>query len=489
MDTYEKNLTMLTDYYQLTMMQGYFLNGMHRRQVVCDFFFRKTPDGNGFAIACGLASFIDYVRGLHFTEEDIAYLGGMGQFRQEFLDYLRHFRFTGEVLAVPEGTVVFPMEPLIRVKAPIIEAQMLETTLLNIMNHQTLIATKASRICMAAMGDPVLEFGLRRAQGPDAGVYGARAAVIGGCVATSNVMAGKMFGLPVRGTHGHSWVMSFPRDIDALREYARLYPSPCILLVDTYDTLRQGVPHAIRVFEEMRSEGRLGASYGIRLDSGDFAYISKRARVMLDGAGFPEAIISASSDMDENLIKDLKLQGARIDLWGVGTNLITSKDSPALGGVYKIAAQEDENGIMQPRIKVSDNYEKITNPGVKLIYRIYDKATGKMKADMIVLEGEELDESQDLRLIHPISAWKRMMLKGGKYRVRKLLVPVFIGGECVYKTPKIDEIREYCAQELDTLWDEYKRLVYPEIMPVDLSTGLHSLKEHMIREVWALDRD
>lgn len=480
---HERNLTMLTDFYQLTMMQGYFHSGLHKRTTVCDLFFRKTPDANGYAIACGLASVIQYIEELRFTEQDLKFLSSMNLFDASFICYLKSFRFTGELYAVPEGTIIFPMEPLLRVKAPLIEAQMLETALLNLVNHQTLIATKASRICNAAQGDPVLEFGLRRAQGPDAGIYGARAAVIGGCIGTSNVLAGRLFDIPVRGTHGHSWVMSFSDELTAFREYASLYPSPCILLVDTYDTVRQGLPNAIRVFGEMRAEGRLTGTYGIRLDSGDLAYTSKIAREMLDAAGFESAIISASSDLDENLIKDLKLQGAQIKLWGVGTNLITSKDSPALGGVYKISAQESDSGEMLPSIKLSDNFEKITNPGVKIIYRIYDKNSGKIKADMITLEHESIDEAEDLRLFHPVATWKRMVLKGGSYRVRRLLVPVFVNGECVYTAPSALDIQQYCAQELSTLWDEYKRLTNPEIMPVDLSRGLFALKKRMIRDI------
>ena len=482
MNTYSKNLTMLTDLYQLTMMQGYYLKGFHTYEATCDLFFRKTPDNHGFAIACGTESIIKYIQEISYSNEDIAYLKTLNQFQPSFLEYLKTFKFTGELLAVPEGTVVFPMEPILRVRAPVIQAQMLETTLLNIVNHQTLIATKATRICTAAKGDPVLEFGLRRAQGPDAGIYGSRAAFIGGCAATSNIMAGMQFDIPVRGTHGHSWIMSFPDEITAFREYAKIYPTSCILLVDTYDTLRQGIPNAIQVFSEMRSEGLLRGSYGIRLDSGDLAYISKCSREMLDRAGFGDAIISASSDLDETLIKDLKHQGAKIGVWGVGTNLITSKTSPALGGVYKISAQQDDSGDMKPRIKISDNYDKITNPGIKIVYRLYDKSTGKLKADMISLETEEIDPTKDLRLFHPVATWKRKTLKAGSYTIRKLLVPIFINGSCVYKTPTTQEIRDYCNNEKDTLWDEYKRLTYPEVMPVDLSLGLYSLKKTMLRE-------
>ena len=480
---HELNLTMMTDFYQLTMMQGYLMSGQHTRKAVFDMFFRKNPEQSAYAIACGLDLLIKFIESIHFSEDDIGFLEGEGSFTPEFLDYLRTFRFGGDIHAVPEGTVVFPHEPILRVTAPIIEAQFLETALLNIMNHQTLIATKAARICLAAEGDPVLEFGLRRAQGPDAGILGARAAIIGGCAATSNVLAGKMFDVPIRGTHAHSWIMSFDDELTAFREYARLYPLQCILLVDTYDTLRSGVPNAIKIFSQMRKEGRLTGTYGIRLDSGDLAYLSKAARAMLDDAGFNNAVISASSDLDEGLIKDLKHQGAKITLWGVGTNLITSKDCPSLGGVYKISAKEGQDGEMIPKIKLSDNPEKITNPGKKTIFRIYDKQSGKMKADVIALEGEYIDASKDLTLFHPIATWKKMGLSSGTYTVRELLVPIFADGKCVYTSPSVMEIKRYCRQELDTLWEEYKRLLRPHIMPVDLSQNLFELKTRLIGEM------
>ncbi|MCL2851692.1 MAG: nicotinate phosphoribosyltransferase [Defluviitaleaceae bacterium] len=480
---HEINLTMMTDFYQLTMMQGYFASGEHKKKSVFDMFFRKSPEQSAYAISCGLDLLIKYVESIRFSEDDIGFLENEGSFTPEFLDYLRGFRFSGDIHAVPEGTVVFPHEPILRVTAPIIEAQFLETALLNIMNHQTLIATKAARICFAAEGDPVLEFGLRRAQGPDAGILGARAAIIGGCAATSNVLAGKMFGVPVRGTHAHSWIMSFDDELTAFREYARLYPSACILLVDTYNTLKSGVPNAIKVFEEMRDSGRLTGAYGIRLDSGDLAYLSKSARVMLDEAGFGKAIISASSDLDEGLIKDLKHQGAKITLWGVGTNLITSKDCPSLGGVYKISAKEGSGGEMVPKIKLSENPEKITNPGMKTMFRIYDKESGKMKADVIALEGETIDATKDLMLFHPIATWKKMELAAGTFTVRELLVPVFAGGKCVYTSPSVMEIKSYCRKELDTLWEEHKRLLRPHLMPVDLSEKLFELKTRLISEM------
>ena len=356
------NLTLLTDLYQLTMMQGYFKN-KNNDTVVFDAFYRTNPSGNGFAIAAGLEQVIDYLKNLHFSSEDIEYLRGLKIFDEDFLEYLADFKFTGSVYAIPEGTVVFPREPLIKVIAPIMQAQLIETAILNIVNHQSLIATKAARVVYAAKGDGVMEFGLRRAQGPDAGVYGARAAMIGGCIGTSNVLAGQLFDVPVLGTHAHSWIMSFPDEYTAFKKYAELYPNACTLLVDTYDTLKSGVPNAIRVFKEMREAGIPLTKYGIRLDSGDLAYLSKRARKMLDKAGFPDAVISASSDLDEHLIDSLKAQGAEIRSWGVGTNLITSKDQPAFGGVYKLAAIKKEDGTFIPKIKLSENTAKVTNPG------------------------------------------------------------------------------------------------------------------------------
>ena len=477
------NLTLLTDFYQLTMMQGYHATGLDQRTVVFDLYYRKNPDDNGYAIAAGLAQVIDYIKNLRFETSDIDYLRSLNTLSGSFIDYLTTFRFTGEIYAIPEGTVVFPNEPLLRVKAPIIEAQLIETALLNIINHQSLIATKAARVLWAAGGDGVLEFGLRRAQGPDAGIYGARAAIIAGCHATSNVLAGKLFDVPIRGTHAHSWVMSFPDELSAFRAYAEIFPHSCTLLVDTYDTLKSGVPNAIQVFHEMKAKGITLQNYGIRLDSGDFAYLSKKARAMLDAAGFPNAVISASSDLDEALIQSLKLQGAKITLWGVGTNLITSKDCPAFGGVYKLAAESDEHGHMAPKIKLSENPEKVTNPGIKKIFRLYDRLTGKIKADLITLEDEMLDEDQPITIFDPLATWKRMTLNPGEYTVRELLVPVFVDGQCVYQSPSVMDIRDYCRQELDTLWDEYKRLINPHILPVDLSQALYDLKQAMIKEI------
>lgn len=466
---------MMTDLYQLTMMYGYFKHGMAGNEGVFDVFFR--PKSNiTYAIAAGLQSVIDYINNLHFGPEDLAYLRSLDLFDEPFLAYLGELRFTGEIYAVPEGTVVFPYEPLVRVRAPILQAQLIETALLTFVNHQTLIATKASRVCYAAGGGAVLEFGLRRAQGADAGIYGARAAVIGGCSSTSNVLAGEMFGIGVSGTHAHSWVMSFPDELSAFRAYADTFPKACLLLVDTYDTLRSGVPNAITVFRELRERGY--EPMGIRLDSGDLAYLSKRARVMLDEAGFPQAKICASSDLDENVIRDLKMQGCRIDTWGVGTRLITSEDNPALGGVYKMAAEVVE-GRMVPKIKLSDNPAKVTNPGYKKLFRLYGP-DGMAIADLIALEEETLDETKPLRIFDPEHSYKNMLVE--QFTARELLVPVFREGRQVYTSPSVAEIRAYARRELDTMWDEYRRLMQPHIYKVDLSDRLYDLKKRLIRE-------
>lgn len=477
------NLTLLTDFYELTMMQGYISSNTSTHEAVFDLFYRKNPSGNGYAVVAGLEQAITYIKNLSFSEEDINYLSSLDSFNKEFLDYLKNFCFTGDIYAIPEGTIVFPNEPIMRIKASIIECQLLEAALLNIINHQSLIATKAARVVWAAQGDSVLEFGLRRAQGPDAGIYGARAAIIGGCAATSNVLTGKMFDVPIKGTHAHSWVMSFANELIAFREYAKIFPNACTFLVDTYDTLKSGVPNAITVFEEMRASGIDLKSYGIRLDSGDFAYLSKEARKMLDNAGFCDADICASSDLDEYLISDLKSrQGAKINLWGVGTKLITSDDCPSFGGVYKLAAQINSEGVLKPRIKLSENPEKITNPGIKKIFRFYNSATGKIKADLITLDSETIDTSKSITIFDPLATWKQMTLKPKEYTVRELLIPIFKSGECVYKSPAVMDIRKYCQDELNTLWDEHKRLINPQILPVDLSRELYELKQNMIAE-------
>lgn len=478
-----QNLTLLTDLYELTMMQGYFRNKAQNETVIFDAFYRNNPGDGGYAIACGLEQVIQYVQELHFSPEDIAYLRSLHIFDADFLAYLADFHFSGDIYAIPEGTVIFPREPLVKVVAPIMEAQLMETAILNIINHQSLIATKAARVCHAARGDGIMEFGLRRAQGPDAGTYGARAAVIGGCIGTSNVLCGQLFDVPVKGTHAHSWIMSFPDEYSAFKAYADMYPNACILLVDTYDTLKSGVPNAIKVFTEMREAGIPLTFYGIRLDSGDLAYLSKKARKMLDEAGFPDAVISASNDLDEFLIDSLKEQGAAITSWGVGTNLITSKDCPSFGGVYKLAAIQAPDGSFIPKIKLSENSEKITNPGNKKIYRIYEKESGKIKADLICMEDETYDESQDLMLFDPLEPWKKTLLKAGTYTLRELMVQVFSKGKCVYTSPKTMEIRDYCLQEQDTLWEETRRLVNPHKVYVDLSDKLYQTKIDLLNEM------
>ena len=475
-----RNLTLLTDLYELTMMQGYFENEDVNQTVIFDMFYRSNPEGNGYAICAGLEQVIDYIKNLHFTEDEIDYLKSLGIFKPAFLAYLRDFRFTGDIYAIPEGTVIFPREPLVKVIAPIMQAQLIETALLNIINHQSLIATKTARIVRAAQGDGVMEFGCRRAQGPDAAIYGARAAIIAGCVGTSNVLCGQMFHVPVSGTHAHSWIMSFPDELSAFRAYAKLYPDACILLIDTYDTLDSGLPHAIQVFKELREQGIHPKRYGIRMDSGDLAYLSKKVKAALDAEGFTDAIISASNDLDEGLIGSLKAQGATINSWGVGTNLITSKDCPAFGGVYKLAAIWNEpEQRFEPKIKISENAEKITNPGDKKIYRIYD-LEGMIIADLIALADEEFSSKDLLLLFDPIETWKKTLLPGGSYTMRELLVPVFRKGDCVYESPSVKEIQNICRRELNTLWEESKRFEYPHQTYVDLSRKLWNLKNNLL---------
>lgn len=481
-----RNLTLLTDLYELTMMQGYF-ERQENEIVVFDVFFRSNPCGSGYSIAAGLEQVIDYIKNLNFSYDDVDYLRKLNMFSEDFLHYLSGFHFSGDIYAIPEGTVVFPKEPLLKVIAPIMEAQLVETAILNIINHQSLIATKTARVVFAAAGDGVMEFGLRRAQGPDAGLYGARAAMIGGCVGTSNVLAGQMFHVPVKGTHAHSWIMSFADEYTAFKTYAKLYPNACCLLVDTYDTLKSGVPNAIKVFTEMRESGIELRNYGIRLDSGDLAYLSKKARKMLDEAGFEDAFISASNDLDEYLIHDLKIQGATITSWGVGTNLITSKDCPSFGGVYKLAAIQKEDGTFHSKIKLSENTEKITNPGNKTVYRIYDKATGKMRADLICFADETYDTAEDLLLFDPSATWKKTKLSGGSYTMREILKPIFINGECVYQSPSVMEIAAYCEEEKKTLWDETKRLFNPHKVYVDLSRKLYDEKQALLNQMSIAD--
>lgn len=475
----ERNLTLLTDLYQLTMMNGYLKEDRKDEIAVFDVFFRQ----NGmitYSVACGLEQAVDYILGLKFGDEEIAYLKSLGIFSEEFLNYLKDFKFTGDVFAVPEGTVVFPGEPIFTVRAPVMQAQLVETAILNIINFQTLIATKAAKIRYAAKNDLVMEFGLRRAQAPDAGIYGARAAVIGGCDSTSNVLAGKMFNIPVAGTHAHSWVMNFNDEYTAFKAYAEVYPDNALLLVDTYDTLNQGVPNAIRVFDELKANGY--KPKGIRLDSGDLAYLSKKARALLDEAGYPDTVICASGDLDEYSISSLKNQGAKINSWGVGTRLITSADMPALGGVYKLAAVYDDNGQVIPKIKLSENTEKITNPGFKNIYRVYGKDTHKAEADFICLRSEpEVDTSKPLVLTHPTERWKSITFEN--YEVKPLQKDIIRNGKLVYEMPTLAEIKKYAKADLDSFWDEYKRLDKPHVYKVDLSDGLYELKKNMLEEI------
>ncbi len=473
----KRNLTLLTDLYELTMSNGYYLKGMKDEIAVFDVFFRRN-ELITYSLAAGLEQAVDYVMNLNFGDKEIEYLKGLNLFDEGFLDYLRNLKFSGDIYSVPEGTVVFPGEPIFTVKAPVIEAQIIETAVLNIINHQTLIATKSAKITEAAKGDNVMEFGLRRAQGPDAGIYGARAAMIGGCNSTSNVLAGKMFNAPVSGTHAHSWVMNFPSEIEAFRAYADIYPEATLLLVDTYDTLKSGVPNAIKVFDELKAKG--GKPLGIRIDSGDLAYLTKQARKALDEAGYEDAIICASGDLDERLVQSLKSQGAKIDSWGIGTKLITSADMPSLGGVYKLAAVV-KNGEIIPKMKVSDNSEKITNPGFKTIYRIYDKKTGKAEADIIALRGEEMDFSAPLTIYHPVERWKKITFED--YEVRELPTTIVKDGKLVYDFPSLDKIQTYAKRERDGLWDEYKRLDQPHVYKVDLSDRLYELKSRMLDKI------
>ncbi len=472
-----RNLTMMTDLYQLTMMYGYYRYGIAENEGIFDLFYRQNRKNSAFAVMAGTESVIDYINNLRFTEDDIAYLKSLELFDDSFLSRLSSMRFTGEIYGMPEGTIVFPHEPLIRVRAPMIEAQLIETAILNLVNHQTLIATKANRVCYAAKGGSVLEFGLRRAQGPDAGIYGARAAIVGGCTATSNVLSGQLFDIPVKGTHAHSWVMSFNNELEAFRAYADVFPDSCMLLVDTYDTLKSGVPNAIKVFDELSAKGY--APVGIRLDSGDLAYLSKQARKMLDDAGYKDAKIFASGDLDETVIYDLKVQGACIDVWGVGTKLITSNDYSALGGVYKLAA-EVVDGKMIPKMKLSDNPQKTTLPGYKKVFRLYGRQN-KAMADLISLNHETVDKSKPLKLYHPEYSYKTTILRD--FTVRELLAPLFIDGKQVYECPSLSEIQVYAESEMNSLWEESKRLLNPHEYKVDISDELFDLRKKLIWEL------
>ncbi len=471
-----RNLSLLTDLYELTMIYGYYKCGTHRRTSVFDLFFRGTTELS-YAVACGLEQAVDYVRNIHFDEADIAYLRSLNLFDEGFLAELAAFRFSGDIYAVPEGSIVYPYEPILTVKAPIFEAQLMETTLLTIINHQTLIATKASKIVGATDG-AVMEFGLRRAQGPDAGIYGARAAMIAGCVGTSNVLAGQMFGVPVSGTHAHSWVMSFDSELEAFRAYARLFPDACLLLVDTYDVLGSGVPHAIEVFKELRAQGH--KPLGIRIDSGDIAYLSKEARRMLDEAGFADAKICASGDIDEYILLSLKAQGAKIDSYGIGTKLITSFSMPALGGVYKMAAIQNEQGQLVPKIKISNTMEKITNPGLKKVVRFFDNDTGKAIADLIMLKDEPNPDGAPYVIFDPTETWKQKTVVN--YHVKELMVDVFRDGRLVYEMPTLKEITAYHKSCMNSMWEQYKRITKPHIYKVDLSQNLYDLKMALLKK-------
>jgi len=466
----KQNLALLTDFYELTMMNGYLKNGMADKVAVFDLFFRQGRESS-FCIACGLEQAIEYIKNISFDKEEIDYLRSLGTFDEEFLQKLANFKFSGDIKAIPEGTVVFPDEPLMVIKASVFEAQLLEAALLNIVNFQTLIATKAARVVRAARGKGVLEFGLRRAQAPDAATYGARAAIIGGCTATSNVLASQMFGTDPKGTHAHSWVMSFDDEISAFRAYADLYPTNCLLLIDTYDTLKSGLPNAITVFKELREKGY--EPVGIRLDSGDLAYLTKTCRRLLDIEGFPNAKIFVSGDLDEYTIESLHYQGAQIDVYGVGTRLITSHSNPSLGGVYKIAEFDGK-----PKMKISNNAIKITNPGEKQIYRIYDGQTQMALADFMCAIDEVFDFSQPLTITHPTERWKQQTVTD--YYVKSLYVDVMKNGEIVYDFPTVAEVQRKCTASLNEFWSEYKRLDKPQIYKVDLSDKLYDLKQELL---------
>ena len=480
MNTAEKlNMTMLCDFYELTMGNGYFRNGYKDRITYFDVFFRKVPDQGGFAIAAGLEQLIDYIENLHFSEEDIAYLRSRNLFCEEFLDYLRDFRFTGDIYAIPEGTPVFPREPLVVVRAPSIEAQLIETFTLLTINHQSLIATKANRIARAARGRTVLEFGSRRAQGADAAIIGARAAYIGGCAGTACTISDQLYGVPAGGTMAHAWVQMFDTEYDAFKTYCETYPTNATLLVDTYNTLKSGVPNAIRAFNEVLRP--MGISKcGIRLDSGDMAYLSQKARKMLDEAGWPECQISVSNSLDERLIQNLFLQGAQIDMFGVGERMITAKSEPVFGGVYKLTAVENEQGEIIPKIKCSENVEKITIPHFKKVYRLYNKENGKAIADYMTVYDEVVDENEPMMLFDPYATWKTKNVCN--YQARELLVPVFLKGKRVYESPALKDIQTYCKQQVDTLWDEIKRFDNPQTYYVDLSQKLWDIQQELLRK-------
>ena len=468
------NLTMLTDFYELTMADGYFETGMAENIAYFDMFFRKVPDGGGFAIMAGLEQTIDYLKNLKFTEEDIEYLRSKNMFCEDFLEYLRNIEFKCDVWAVPEGTPIFPHEPIVTVRGPVMQAQFVETMILLTINHQSLIATKANRIVRAAKGRPVMEFGTRRAHGAEAAIFGARAAYIGGCAGTACTIADRDYGIKALGTMAHSWVQMFPDEYTAFKKYAEIYPQNCTLLVDTYNVLKSGVPAAIRVFKEMKPE-----SMGIRIDSGDVTYLTKKARKMLDDAGLQDCKIVVSNSLDEYIIRDVILEGACIDSFGVGERLITAKSEPVYGGVYKLAALET-NGELIPKIKISENVEKITNPGFKGLFRLYDKTTGKARGDVITVAGETLPEQDEYVIFDPNAVWKKTRVTN--YTVRNLQVPIFKEGKCVYESPSIEEIKAYCKGQIDTLWDETLRFENPQTYYVDLSQKLWDMKNRLLEE-------
>ena len=473
------NMSMLCDFYELTMSNGYFKYGYKDKITYFDVFYRSVPDNGGFAIAAGLEQVVEYIQNLHFSEEDIAYLRGRNLFCEDFLDYLANFRFTGDVYAVPEGTPIFPKEPMMTVRAPAIQAQLIETYLLLSLNHQSLIATKANRVVRAAQGRTVLEFGSRRAQGVDGAVLGARAAYIGGCAGTACTLSDQLFGVPAGGTMAHSWVQMFDTQYEAFKTYCEIYPNNPTLLVDTYNTLKKGIPDAIRAFNEvLRPKGL--TKCGIRLDSGDMTYLTKKARQMLDEAGWETCQISVSNSLDEYIIQDLLQQGAQIDLFGVGERLITAKSEPVFGGVYKLTAVENDNGEIIPKIKISENVGKITNPHFKKLYRFYGRDTGKAIADYLCVYDETVDDSQDITIFDPDATWKRKTVYN--YEARELQVQIFKEGKLVYDLPSLQEIQDYCRKEVDSLWDEVKRFDYPHSYYVDLSQKLWDIKYNLLCE-------
>lgn len=474
----QRNLTMLCDFYELTMANGYLENGLGDKEVVFDLFFRRIPDNNGFAIMAGVESMTDYLKNLRFTKEDIEYLRSKNIFSDRFLEYLENFKFTCSVWAIPEGTPIFPQEPLVTVKGNVMQAQLIETMLLLTINHQSLIATKANRIVRAADGRPVLEFGSRRAHCYDSAILGARSAIIGGCVGTACTIADRYYGINATGTMAHSWIQLFADEYEAFKAYAQVYPDNCILLVDTYNVLKSGVPNAIRVAKEVL-EPKGYRLKGIRIDSGDLAYLSKEARKMLDKAGLTDCKITVSNSLDEYLIRELLMQGSKIDSFGVGENLITSKNDPVFGGVYKLSAVKNDDGVFEPRIKVSENIEKITNPGFKQVWRLYDKETGYAIADVITLREEEIDDTRPYEIFDPVHTWKRKTIKN--FTAKKLQAEIFRDGECVYKSPSLAEITKYCKDQIEnTLWDEVKRFENPHKYYVDLSPKLWKIKNDLL---------